>query len=179
MTGQDFQDKLNEITTDLATDAKGRTVQIMFRNPDNTANVMSLSSSANGTIDADQLNPIQAVVDGLKVAADAYETNIQPVKTASAAFTAARVPHEAKSDAATAARVSLAADLDADANYQTAKANYDSARSAVSYVNARSEYSNLNLSENFSELTQAKGSYIAGANAGGGPPAEPTPTDGG
>ena len=161
MTGQDFQDKLDAIVLDLQTAGKGKVVKMAFRGADNDTFDMILSSDVNGVVDAAQLAAIQAQIDNLKPLADALETESAPVKAASEAFTTAREVHRNLIDAATDARVALSAALEADQGYQNAKTTYDTARQDPDYVAARTAYKSQNVSENFGNLSDSRGKYLA------------------
>lgn len=161
MTGQDFQDNLDAIVLDLQTNGRGQTVNIMFRSANNQPNVLPLSSDSAGGVNPEQLGAVQSVVDGLKANADSFENTYAPVKGASAAYSAARVSHQTLIDDAKMSRDALTAALTADANYQSAKTAYDTAKNAPAYMAARDRYKATNVSENYAELTQAKGSYVA------------------
>ncbi len=124
-------------------------------------NVLPLSSTAQGVVNAGQLADIQAVVDGLKTNLDAYNTAYTPVKSALDDFNIVRGNHQVAIDAASAARSALNAELFADANYHAKKAVLDAARLEPDYISARAIYVDQNVSENIVEITQAKGSYQA------------------
>ena len=123
MTGQDFQDRLDAIKTDLQTDGKGKTINIMFRQFGNTPYILPLSSDANGVINLAQLNAVEDFVSDLGALADQYL-----IDTA---------PYTAK-----------AAELKAIAE-------------SAQYQEARANYKNNNVSENYAELQNAKGAYVA------------------
>jgi len=160
MTGQDFQDKLDAIVADLQTAGKGKTINLMFRANGGAANVLPLSSTAGGVVNAGQLAAVQSFVDDLKGIADTYTTEYAPVTAASEAFRLAQVPHEALTEAARVARVALSDALTADAPYQAAKTALDNARTVATYIDARTQYEAENVSENYSELSSAKGKYV-------------------
>jgi hypothetical protein len=160
MTGQDFQDRLDALVVDLQTNGKGQEVRLMFRGEGNVGNVMTLSSDPNGVVDAAQLAAVQAFIDTLKPSADSYTAELAPVSAASEAFRLAQVPHEALTEAARVARVALQDALAGDADYQAAKTALDAARADAGYIAARDSYNAGNVSENFSELTSAKGKYV-------------------
>ena len=61
MTGQEIQDRLDAIVVDLQT--KGKVQTFFFRDSDNVPNVLPLSSTAQGVVNAGQLADIQAVVE--------------------------------------------------------------------------------------------------------------------
>lgn len=160
MTGQDIQDRLDGIVADLQTKGKGQTVNVMFRNSGNTPNILPLSSTPAGVVNAAQLAAIQTIVDDMKAYADDYEAARVPVSAAIDAFTTAQAPHQALIDAASNARSTLNDALDADANYQTAKTNLETARANPLYISATNDYKTQNVSENYSELQSAKGKYV-------------------
>ncbi len=78
MTAQDFYDRLDAIKTDLQTDGKGKTVNIMFRNSSNQPNILPLSSDANGVLNAAQENAIDLVVADLADFVTDYNVAIAP-----------------------------------------------------------------------------------------------------
>lgn len=160
MTGQDFQDRLDAIVRDLQTVGKGQEVAILFRGSDNQPSVLTLSSDSSGVVDATALTGIQNYINPLKTIADTYETERVPVMEALEEFNAARAVHQTLIDAASAARTALNDALEADADYQAAKDILTSARTDVDYIAAKTAYEFNNTSENFAELSQAKGSYI-------------------
>lgn len=160
MTGQDFQDKLDSIVRDLQTNGKGQTVNILFRGAGNAPQILPLSSDANGVVNAGQLAAIQAFINPLKVIATDYTNARVPVDAALEAFKTAQEPHQALMDAATAARKALTDALDADAAYQTAKTALDTARLDPDYVGFSADYRDGNVSENYAELSSAKGKYV-------------------
>lgn len=159
MTGQDFQDKLDALVVDLQTKGKGQTVQYGYRDPDGALAVLQLSSDSAGVVNAGELAAIQAVVDGLKTAADDFTTNHAPVQTANDAYKAAQIPHQTLMDAAKVSRDALGAALEADPTYQAAKTAVVAARQNQSYINASGNYKSANVSENFGNLSDAKGKY--------------------
>lgn len=159
MTGQDFQDRLAAIVEDLQTRGKGRTVNIMFRGENNTPNILPLSSDANGVVNAAQLQAVQAVVTQLGATATAYDTAYAPVKNALEAFKTAQEPHQPLIDAATNARNALNDALTNDPAYQSAKTALDDARNDPNYIAVSETYKAQNVSENYSELSQARGKY--------------------
>ena len=161
MTGQDVQDRLDALVVDLQTKGKGQTVQIMFRNPDNSPNVLPLSSNAQGVVDAAQLAAVQAFIDGLKPIATEYETRYEPVRLALEDVNTAKEPHQPLFDAAKVARKALADALTADANYQGAIATLEAERNGVEYIAAKMAFENSNVSENYSALSEAKGEYVS------------------
>lgn len=160
MTGQDFQDKLDAIVTDLQTTGKGQTVSIALRGADNSFTELLLSSSAGGVVVENQLDQIQSFIDAFKPVADNYEARREPVMAALDAFNVRRATHQAAIDAASAARATLNTALEADATYQGLKTALDTARADVDYVAAVSAYQADNISENFGNLGDAKGKYI-------------------
>lgn len=160
MTGQDFQDRLDALVVDLQTTGKGQTVNLMFRNPNNSPNILPLSSDVAGIVNAAQLAAVQAFVDGLKPIADSANTTSAPVTAASDAFKAARTPHEPAITAAQTAQTTLRTTLEADVPYQTAKATLEAARTDVAYISSQSDYKNFNVSENYAAIQQARGEYV-------------------
>ncbi len=160
MTGQDYQDRLDAIVTDLQTKGKGQTVQMLFRDDTNSAVPFSLSSDANGVVNAAQLQAIDDFLQGLKQVANSYETSSAPVSAANEAFKAAQVPHQGLMDNAKASRDALSAALEADPTYRTAKANLDAARTDATYIASSADYKLQNVSENYAELQAAKGKYV-------------------
>ncbi len=160
MTGQDFQNKLDALVADLQTKGKGQTVEVLLRGADNSTQVFPLSSTIGGEVNDGQLQAIQDFIGELMPHADAYETDIAPVKAALEVFKTAQEPHEALMTAATAARQNLNAALEADAGYQTAKTALDAARSNPVYVASSEAYKSNNVSENFGNLGDAKGKYV-------------------
>lgn len=160
MTGQEIQDALDALVLDLQTDGKGKTIQVLLRAEDNTSGIFPISSDVGGVVNAAQLQAIQNFIDNMKPLADAYETAYQPVRVTSEAYRTARGVHQALIDAATAARNALSDALEADDAYQDAKSDYDAARTDPVYVQARSDYRLFNVSENYGNLSDAKGKYI-------------------
>lgn len=160
MRGQDLQDRVDALVTDLQTKGKGQTINVLFRNPNNSPNILPLSSDVNGVVDAAQLAAIQAFIDPLKGFADSADTFSQPVTAASEAFRTARAAHEPLIVAAQAANAALKTALDADPAYQAAKTALENARLDQDYVESQEFYSSNNVSENYAALAQAKGEYI-------------------
>jgi hypothetical protein len=161
MVGQDFQDRLDAIVTDLeSASGTGKTVQVMFRDNNNQPLVMPLSSDVNGVVDATQLANLQMAVDGFKPVADAYDLESGDITTANDAFKIAQAVHQVLIDDAKTSRDALSAALEADLDYQAAKDAVDVARNDAAYVAARTSYIALNISENYLELQKAKGSYV-------------------
>ena len=160
MTGVDFTAKIEAIILDLQTTGKGKTVNFMFRNQNGTPNILPLSSDANGVVNVDQRDVVLNAITGLSDSADAYNTEYAPVQAASEAFKTAQTPHDALIEAARVARVALTDALAADPAYQTAKTALDNARLVPAYIAARDDYQARNVSENFSELSNAKGKYV-------------------
>lgn len=161
MTGQDFQDKLDAVVLDLQTAGKGQAVEILMRGTDNSSNVYPLSSDANGVVNAGQLSAIQAFINGLKPIADTYEQERAPVQTALEAFNARRATHQTAIDAASSARTALNTELTADATYQSLQTALESERAEPVYIAAVAAYRDNNVSENFGNLGDAKGKYVA------------------
>lgn len=159
MTGQEIQDRVDALVVDLQTAGKGQTINIAIRNDDNSIEVLPLSSTAGGVVNAGQLATLQGFVDGLKAAADEYTGQYAPVQTALDNFNARRATHQALIDAASAARTALNDALTADVTYQNLKGVLDDARAEQDFINARTVYENLNCSENYAALQSAKGEY--------------------
>ena len=162
MIGQDIQDRVDALVVDLQTKGKGQTINILFRNPNNSPNVMPLSSDAQGVVNAGQLAAVQAFINPLKGYADNADAFSQPVAAASEAFKTARGAHEPLIVAAQTANAALKTALDADAVYQAARTALDNARLDQDYVESQEFYDSNNVSENYAALAQAKGEYIAG-----------------
>ena len=161
MTGQDIQDKLGQIVTDLQTTAKGKTAQIAFRQNGGNLAIFPLSSDVNGVVQVGQLEAIQDFLDdGIKDVADAFETASVPVKATSEAFRLQRATHQTAIDAASAAREALNAELEADDLYQDAKTDYEAASTNPVYISARNDYQSNFVSENYGNLSDARGTYI-------------------
>lgn len=160
MNSVDFQDKLDAIVVDLQTSGKGRTIQAMFRGINNQTVVLPLSSDAFGVVDGNQLTDVQGFVNSLKPIADTYEAERAPVMAASEAFNLRRATHQVSIDKASAARITLQDELLADTQYQTLSAALDAARTDNGYIQATTDYKTSNVSENFSELSSAKGKYV-------------------
>lgn len=121
MTGQDIQDRLDAIVEDLQTDGKGRTVYVMVRNTDNEPVNYTLSSDANGVVNAAQLADLQQFIDLLKNVATQYIAD-------TAAYTAKAA--ELKAIAETPA-------------YKAARASYSQANVSENYAelqNAKGAY---------------------------------------
>lgn len=159
MVGEDFQDRLDAIVSDLQTTGKGQTVGIAVRDSGNSFAVLPLSSDANGVVNVVQLAAVQNFFNLLKPIADQYEAERAPVQAALEAFQTAQTPHQILIDAASQARKDLNDALLADANYQTKKMALENARANVDYVGAMADYRNNNVSENFGNLGDAKGKY--------------------
>lgn len=159
MTGQQIQNVINAIFTDLQTDFKGFKTEIMIRNEMDAATILPISSDAGGNLKTDEVDAIKRFFDGQKDNADAYAAAYAPVQNASQAFRDVRGVHQTLIDTATAAREALADALEADADYQTAKAAYDAARTDPAYVTARDFYRDHNVSENYGNLQDARGKY--------------------
>lgn len=160
MTGQDFQEKLDAIVTDLQTVGRGQTVTASLRGTNNQLREFPLSSDAGGVVNADQLTNLQKFIDDLKPVADTYVMELAPVSAASEAFNVQRATHQASIDAASAARVALQDELLADPQYQALQTALEEARSDAEYIQAREAYRVNNVSENFGNLGDAKGKYI-------------------
>lgn len=159
MIGQDFQDKLDAIVLDLQTKGKGQLVKIAFRGADNDTFIMPLSSDANGVVNAQELSNLQAVVNNMKPFADNYETQRSPVQAALEDFKTAQEPHQGLFDAAAVARKNLSDALEADQTYQAAKEFLENLRQDNFYIDAVNAYKANNVSENFGNLSDAKGKY--------------------
>ena len=161
MTGADLQDTFDAIVLDLQTTGKGKAVQVAFRYPNNETVSMPLSSDSSGVVNALQRAEIQGFIDGLKPIASTYESERAPVTAALETFNTARSAHQGLIDAASAARVALNTALEADAGYQTAKTALDAARADVNYIDAVEAYRANNVTENYGNLGDAKGKYLA------------------
>jgi hypothetical protein len=159
MTDQDIQDVLDKIVNDLQTTQKGKTVDIAIRDETGAMGINPLSSDAGGVVNAAQLANIQQTVDALKPIADGYNTAFAPVKVAGQDFKTAQEPHEALITAARDARVALNTALEADQDYQDAKTALDAARLDPDYIAAFDQYKQFNVSENFGNLSDARGKY--------------------
>jgi hypothetical protein len=162
MTGQEIQDRLDELVTDIETFADGADygVAVAVRGSDNGMNIMSLDTSNAGSVNPTQLTAIQSVLDTIKPIADTFATEYEAVRTASEAFKTERAKHQTLIDAASAARIALNDALEADTAYQAAKTALDTARSDVDYVNARTAYKANHVSEVYGNLAEAKGNYV-------------------
>ena len=123
MLALEIQERLDAIVYDLQFAGKGKTVQLMFRDANNQPQILPLSSNAAGVVDAAQLATVQTFINGLKTAADTYNT--------------ATAPYTVKAQELAVIRNSAA------------------------YQNARLVFANLNVTENYSELANAKGNYIS------------------
>lgn len=161
MNGQDFQDRLDAIVEDLQTKGKGQTVQIALRGGDNISQTFELSSDAQGAVDANQLSAVQNFIDDMKPLADAYTGALAPVSAASEAFRIEREGHRALIDAYAAARDAMNFAFNHDAAYQAARAALEAAQTAPAYVAARDAYRGGNVSENYGNLQEARGKYLA------------------
>lgn len=161
MTGAEIQARIDALVTDLQTVGKGQTVNVMFRNPNNTPLTMPLSSNAAGVVNQAQLDAINGFAANLLIpTADSVTTLSVPVTAASEAFKAASQPHEALRISTQTANAALKSALDGDATYQSAKAALDAARANPDYIDAQTDYKYHNVSENFAALAQAKGEYV-------------------
>jgi len=161
MTGQDIQDALDRVVEGLQTGGKGRTVTISLRNSDNLVTPYQLSSDGSGTVNAGELSTIQAAVNGIKTVADSYVTARAPYETVLESYKSARAPHESAFTTAANARATLQTTLEGDAAFQTAKTNLSNARTDPAYVSASTSYKSNNVSENYSNLSEASGKYQA------------------
>ena len=132
----------------------------MFRGINNQVVALPLSSDAFGVVDSVQLGEIDNFVADLKPIADNYEAERAPVMAASEAFNLRRATHQVSIDKASAARITLQDELLADAMYQTLSTALDAARADNGYIQATANYKTSNVSENFSELSSAKGKYV-------------------
>lgn len=160
MTGADFQEQLDGVLESLQTpEGRGKEIHVLFRLPTNDSAVYEISSDANGVIDPLRLADLQDFVDGLKPIADTYNDEYAPV-VAREAFNTARAVHQPLIDAAAAARVALDTALGADPAYQAARTAYNNARLDPDFVSARAAYVDSNVSENYGNLSDAKGAYI-------------------
>lgn len=160
MTGQDIQDRVDALVSDLQTKGKGQTIQIAIRDEDRNLGIYPLSSDARGVVNAQQLGVIQNFADAAKGAADVYEAASVPVKTALEAFRQAQEPHEALMQTASAARKNLNDALLTDATYQAAKTALDAARGEQDYIDASATYKTVGVSEIYSNLQDARGKYV-------------------
>ena len=113
MTGIDFQNKLDALVEDLQKKGKVRSIEIPGRTTNNTTGIFNLSSDANGVVNASELNQVQNFIDPLKLIADNYEVEYEPVKSASEALRLAQMPHEALITAASATASSVSLNLSA------------------------------------------------------------------
>lgn len=163
MTGQDFQDKLNAIVLDLQTAGKGQTVNIAMRGLNGAVSVFPLSSSVGGVVSQAQLAAINGFLadNSILDAANSYADARPIIDAPLAAFKAALQPHTALSEAATLARKNFNDALAADASYQAAKTTLDNARTDADYISSVAAYKESYVSENFGNLSDAKGKYIA------------------
>lgn len=161
MTGQEIQDRVDALVTDLQTKGKGQTVNVLFRNDANVPTVLPLSSSAQGVVVQAELDAINNFLSDVIPVADSYSTASVPVAAANEAFKLASQPHEQLRIAAQNANAALRDALAADANYQAAKTALDNARADADYVSAVSAYDSWNVAENYAALQQAKGEYVA------------------
>ncbi len=161
MTGLQIQERLGKIVTDLQTTRKGFETGIGLRGANGALQVFPLSSDANGDVNNAQRNAIEAVLTDVMAAADGFEQQYAPVKAASESLRTALGAHTQMIEAARQARQDLTDALEVDAAYQTAKTDYDTARSDPAYIVAREDYKNLNVSENYNNLQDARGKYVA------------------
>lgn len=159
MTGQNFQERLDAIVSDLQTTGKGQSISIPIRESDNSITVLPLSSDVNGVVNVAQLAEVQAWVDTLGAVADEYTTERAPVMDLLEDYNTARGAHQALIDAASAARVTLNTALENDAAYQTAKTALETARQDADYIDARTNYENNNVSQNYAAFGSARGEY--------------------
>lgn len=166
MTAQEVRDRLDALVSDLQTKGRGQTVNVMFRKPDNTPNILPLSSNAQGVVNAAQLTAISAVVDDLAIVAEDLDTFSAPVTAANEALRVAGVTYEPLRAAAQTASANLRTALLADPTYQAAKTAADNARKDADYLGAVELYRLNNASENIAALTQAKGEYVGVPGAG-------------
>ncbi len=160
MNGLDIQANLDAVVTDLQTKGKGQSVEFMFRNADNSSNVLVLSSNSAGVVNAAQLATVQAFVDVLKTAADAYSTQNTPLSLLREDYKTTRAVHQTLIDASAAARENLAEALANDIAFDEARQALEAARIAPAYVAAVAEFKEQNASENIAEISRAKGSYL-------------------
>lgn len=161
MTSQDFEDKISAIVTDLQTKGKGKTVNVLLRDVDNSAAILPLSSDPSGVVNVAQLTALQNFIRNFSAIADDYNFYHAPVLAANEAFKTAQIPHQGLIDAAAVSRNALQTALANDAAYQSAKTAVDNARNASAYTEVLDSYKQFNVSENFTELSQAKGAYVA------------------
>ena len=160
MTGQEIQARIDALVTDLQTKGKGQTINVMVRNPNNSPQILPLSSDANGVVNAAQLTAIDNFFgEAIDLATDLTALSA-PVTAAGEAFRLAQVPHEGLIEAARAARAALNDALANDAAYQAAKTALDAARSDPNYIAVSEQFQAMNVSENYAALARAKGEYI-------------------
>jgi citrate lyase beta subunit len=152
------------MVSDLQTAGKGQTINIMFRNPDNSPNILSLSSTPEGVVNAAQLAAIQSVVDGLKTALGAYTTAYAPVQTANENFKTVQATFETLATTAATASTALKDARENSPDFVAAKTALTGARTEPGYIAAKSAYVGNNVSENIAELTQARGAYVVATN---------------
>ena len=81
------------------------------------------------------------------------------IRGLSETFRTRRAAHQNLIDAATAARIALQDALAADNDYQAADTALKAAQTDPDYVAARTAYQNNNVSENFGNLSEARGKY--------------------
>lgn len=90
MLAMEIQERLDAIVYDLQFAGKGKTVQLMFRDASNQPLILPLSSNPAGVVDAAQLTAVQTFVNGLKTAADTYNTDTAPYTAKAAELAAIR-----------------------------------------------------------------------------------------
>lgn len=158
MTGQDFQDRFDALLDDLQKAPADRAAHILFRSADGTPQVFPITK-AGQVINPAQVAAAQAFIDTLKPIADTYEAEFTPVRGLSETFRLARAVHQPLIDAAQTARIALQTALEADADYQAADTALRNAQTDPDYIVARTAYQNNNVSENFGNLSDARGKY--------------------
>ena len=159
MTGQEIQERLDMIVTDLQTTQKGKAVDVGVRGVEGGLKIHTISSDGRGSVDQAQLAEVQTIVDSLKPVADAYETERAPVTAAGEVFRDARAVHQPLIDAYAAARDAMNDAFEADANYQAALTAYNDARNDPEYIAARNNYRDYSVSENYGNLGEARQNY--------------------
>ncbi len=159
MTGAEIQAALDGLVADMS-GVPSKTANISFRDSTNALSPYQITTNAQGVVNAQEVADVQSFIDGMKTAADAFQTEKTPVVSASEAFRVQRATHLTSINAAKAARTALDTELLSDSTYQTLKTSLDTAKSDAGYVAAVSAYNLNNVSENFSNLREAKGKYV-------------------
>ena len=160
MTGQDIGSKVDALVADLQTKGRGQTINILFRNPDNSPRIMPLSSDASGVVNVAQLAAIRTFLTGTMDAATNLATLSVPVTNASNDIKEALVQHEALITASQTASKALSEALLSDDSYQSFKRNLAEAQADADYISATLAYKNQNVAQNYAALISAKGEYI-------------------